>query len=151
MRVREKSVIDAPTRMGAGAAMSRRGLGEWIKRPVVETSHGSSPLTAVSGPDGLLATKLYLPRPPPGLVPRARLADLLEHGLARPFVLVCAPAGFGKTAMLADWCRSRQQQVAWLCVDAADNDPTRFWRLVVTALNRVRPGVVDRVFVIVNL
>lgn len=130
--------------------MSHRGLGEWIKRPVVETSHGSWPLTAVSGPDGLLATKLYLPRPPPGLVPRARLADLLEHGLALPFVLVCAPAGFGKTAMLADWCRSRQQQVAWLCVDAADNDPTRFWRHVVTALDRVRPGVDERAGLLLN-
>jgi LuxR family transcriptional regulator, maltose regulon positive regulatory protein len=112
---------------------------------VVETGRGSAPLAVVSGPESLLATKLYFPRPPSGLVPRPRLADLLEQGLAHPLVLVCAPAGFGKTALLADSCRQRRQQVAWLCLDAADNDPMRFWRHAVAALDRVRPGVGERV------
>jgi len=48
---------------------------------------------AVSGHDALLATKLHLPRPRPGFVPRPRLAARLDEGL----VLVCAPAGYGKT------------------------------------------------------
>ncbi len=59
----------------------------------------------MSGQDGLLATKLYVPRPRPGLVSRPRLADRLEEGLARGLVVVCAPAGSGKTVLLADWAR----------------------------------------------
>jgi LuxR family maltose regulon positive regulatory protein len=58
--------------------------------------------------------------------------------------LVCAPAGFGKTALLADWARSGNHPVAWLSLDAGDNDPARFWRHVVAALDRARPGIAER-------
>ena len=58
---------------------------------------------------------------------------------------MCAPAGFGKTALLADWARSGDRPVAWLSLDAADNDPVRFWRHVVAALDRARPGIGERV------
>ena len=61
---------------------------------------------AMSGQDVLLATKLHVPRPQPGFVPRRRLVEALDEGLARGRMLVCAPAGFGKTALLADWARS---------------------------------------------
>jgi LuxR family maltose regulon positive regulatory protein len=91
--------------------------------------------------DLLLATKLHVPGPRPGFVPRPRLMRTLGGGL----VLVCAPAGFGKTALLADWLRSGDRPVAWLSLDAGDNDPVRFWRHVVAALDRVRPGTGDRV------
>ena len=100
---------------------------------------------AGSGPDVLLATKLYVPRPRPGFVPRPRLAEALGEGLARRLILVCAPAGSGKTTMLADWARSGNRPVAWLSLDAADNDPARFWRHVVAALDRARPGIGERV------
>src|SRR6266516_2490808 len=96
---------------------------------------------ATSGQDVLLATKLYVPGPRPGFVPRPRLADRLEEGLARGLVLVCAPAGSGKTVLLADWARRRGRPVAWLSLDAADNDPARFWRHAVAALSQARPGV----------
>ncbi|HZD71125.1 MAG TPA: tetratricopeptide repeat protein [Actinomycetes bacterium] len=96
------------------------------------------------GSDGLLATKLYLPRPPLGFVPRPRLVGRLEEGLARGLVLVCAPAGFGKTSLLADWARRRGRVVAWLSLDEGDNDPARFWRHVVAALGRVCPGIVGQ-------
>ena len=59
--------------------------------------------------DALLATKLHMPAPRPGLVPRPRLAGQLDEGLARGVILVCAPAGYGKTAMLADWARRSEQ------------------------------------------
>jgi LuxR family transcriptional regulator, maltose regulon positive regulatory protein len=93
------------------------------------------------GSDGLLATKLYLPRPQPGLVARPWLLEGLEEALARELVLVCAPAGFGKTVLLADWARAGRRPVAWLSLDPGDNDPARFWRHVVAALDRVRPGI----------
>jgi LuxR family maltose regulon positive regulatory protein len=76
--------------------------------------------------DVLLATKLHVPGPRPGSVPRLRLADRLDEGLGRGLVLVCAPAGSGKTALLADWARRAQRPVAWLSLDEGDNDPARF-------------------------
>jgi LuxR family maltose regulon positive regulatory protein len=97
--------------------------------------------TAAPGQDALLATKLYLPRPQPGFVPRPRLVQALGQGLARGRVLVCAPAGFGKTSLLADWAGRDGRPVAWLGLDAGDNDPARFWRYAIAALERARPGL----------
>ena len=54
----------------------------------------------------------------------------------RAATLVCAPAGFGKTSLLADWARSGDRPVAWLSLDPGDNDPVRFWRYVAAALDR---------------
>ena len=99
----------------------------------------------MSGPDVLLVTKLHVPRPQPGFVPRPRLVEALGEGVARGRVLVCAPAGFGKTALLADWARGDGRPVAWLGLDAGDGDPARFWRYVVAALDRARPGLAGRV------
>jgi LuxR family maltose regulon positive regulatory protein len=96
---------------------------------------------AASERDVLLATKLHLPRPRPGLVPRPRLLERLSEGTARELTLVCAPAGFGKTALLADWSRRHSHPVAWLSLDAGDNDPARFWGHAVAALGRARAGV----------
>src|SRR5215469_9127607 len=99
---------------------------------------------AMSGQDVLLATKLHVPRPQPGFVPRQRLVQALGEGLARGRVLVCAPAGSGKTALLADWARGSGRPVAWLGLDGGDSDPARFWRYVVAALDRARPGLAGR-------
>ena len=93
----------------------------------------------------LLATKLYVPRPHPGFVVRPRLVDRLDQGLTRDLILVCAPAGSGKTALLADWAGRGQRPVAWLSLDGGDNDPARFWRHTAAALERVRPGIGGRV------
>jgi hypothetical protein len=103
------------------------------------------PSEVVSERDVLLATKLHVPRPRPDLVPRPRLAERLDEGVARGLMLVCAPAGYGKTILLADWVRRSQQPVAWLSLDVGDNDPARFWRHGVAALNQGRPGLAERV------
>jgi LuxR family transcriptional regulator, maltose regulon positive regulatory protein len=95
--------------------------------------------------DVLLATKLHVPGPPPGFVARPRLAARLDGGLARRMTLVCAPAGFGKTALLAAWASGGQRPVAWLSLDEGDNDPARFWRHVAAALERARPGISGRI------
>src|SRR6266536_1594473 len=97
---------------------------------MAEPPQAAPPRTGASGPDGLLATKLYAPRPQPGFVLRPRLVEGLDHGLAQGLTLVCAPAGFGKTALLADWAQRAQRPVAWLSLDPGDNDPARFWRHV---------------------
>ena len=95
--------------------------------------------------DVLLATKLHLPRPRPDLVPRPRLTARLDEGLARGLMLACAPAGYGKTVLLADWARRGGRPAGWLSLDAGDNDPARFWRHAVAALDRARPGISERV------
>ena len=101
--------------------------------------------TALSGRDVLLATKLHVPGRQPGFVPRPRLVQALGEGLARGRVLVCAPAGFGKTALLAAWARGAGRPTAWLSLDGDDSDPARFWRHAVAALDRARPGLAGRV------
>src|SRR5207247_7866613 len=112
---------------------------------MADPSVAAPPGGAMSGPDVLLATKLHVPRPQPGFVRRRRLVEALGEGLARGGVLVCAPAGFGKTALLADWARGGGRLVAWLGLDAGDSDPARFWRYAVAALDRARPGLAGRV------
>ena len=99
---------------------------------------------ATSERDVLLATKLNVPGMRPDLVPRPRLARRLDEGGGRGLVLACAPAGYGKTVLLAEWVRRGRRPVAWLSLDAADNDPARFWRHAVAALDRVRPGISER-------
>ena len=94
--------------------------------------------------DVLLATKLNVPGLRPDLVPRPRLAQRLDEGRERGLVLACAPAGYGKTVLLAEWVRRGRDPVAWLSLDAGDNDPVRFWRHIVAALGRVRPGISAR-------
>src|SRR5215211_1339805 len=105
----------------------------------------TSSAAATAAPDALLATKLHIPRTRPGFVARPRLVDRLAPAQAGELTLVCAPAGFGKTALLADWARRDPRPVAWLSLDDADNDPARFWRHLAAALETVCPGVADRV------
>jgi LuxR family transcriptional regulator, maltose regulon positive regulatory protein len=93
--------------------------------------------------DALVATKFHVPRA--GFVPRPRLLARLAQGVGRGLTLVCTPAGFGKTTLLGDWARRSRRPVAWLSLDAADNDPARFWRYVAEALERVRPGTCAKV------
>jgi LuxR family transcriptional regulator, maltose regulon positive regulatory protein len=100
---------------------------------------------ATASSDALLATKLHVPRTRPGFVVRPQLTDRLTKGTAGAIVLVCAPAGFGKSALLADWTRRDQRPVAWLSLDEGDNDPARFWRHAAAALDTVRPGVAQQV------
>jgi LuxR family maltose regulon positive regulatory protein len=85
----------------------------------------------------LLATKLYIPPPRPNVVPRPRLIARLNEGLHRKLTLIAAPAGFGKTTLVSAWVALCDQQVAWLSLDNADNDPTRFLTYFVVALQTI--------------
>ncbi|HWN00085.1 MAG TPA: AAA family ATPase, partial [Streptosporangiaceae bacterium] len=111
---------------------------------MAELSAAAPAEVAASEQDVLLTTKLHVPRLPVGFVPRPRLVEALDEGLARRLILVSAPAGFGKTALLADWGQRGDRRVAWLSLDAADNDSARFWRHAVAALDRACPGIAER-------
>jgi LuxR family transcriptional regulator, maltose regulon positive regulatory protein len=107
-------------------------------------SSTSSPDAAAAGARAdLLATKLNVPRAGE-LLGRSRLTERLDQGMTREVLLVCTPAGFGKTTLLAGWAASASWPVAWLSLDPEDNDPVRFWRYVVAALDRVRGGLAEQ-------
>ncbi|HLZ21178.1 MAG TPA: LuxR C-terminal-related transcriptional regulator [Ktedonobacterales bacterium] len=85
----------------------------------------------------LLETKFYVPRWRRGLVPRPRLSDRLNRGAESKLTLVSAPAGFGKTTLLADWLAAVAvdgRTVTWLSLDQSDNHPASFWTYLIAAL-----------------
>ncbi|MFL5655368.1 MAG: LuxR C-terminal-related transcriptional regulator [Ktedonobacteraceae bacterium] len=94
----------------------------------------------------LLSTKLALPRPRPSLVLRESLLARLDEGLEHKLTLLSAPAGFGKTTLVSEWIATRGERqdlppVAWVSLDAGDNDPVRFWRYVITACRSFQTNV----------
>jgi len=82
----------------------------------------------------LIQTKLHLPFTRPGLVPRPRLQEQIARGLRGPLTLVVAPAGFGKTTLVACCVANREMGVAWLSLDKNDNPSGRFLTYLVAAL-----------------
>jgi LuxR family transcriptional regulator, maltose regulon positive regulatory protein len=89
----------------------------------------------------ILATKLSMPSPRPKAVRRSRLLDKLSQGLSCRLILISAPAGFGKTTLLSDWLADGEHSVAWLSLDAGENDPARFLGYLVAAVQTVAPEV----------
>ena len=87
--------------------------------------------------DPILPTKLFIPQPRLNLVPRPRLLNCLDAALGGKLTLVSAPAGYGKTTLLAEWVQQVKIPVKWLSLDPGDNDPPRFWRYFVAALQSI--------------
>jgi LuxR family maltose regulon positive regulatory protein len=111
----------------------------------------------------LLSTKFHLPPARLDRVPRPRLVEALNNALraGHSLILIAAPAGFGKTTLVADWLSTltsisplplgepapatprgpsgagARVRAAWLSLDKDDNDPALFWRYVVAALQTV--------------
>ncbi len=94
----------------------------------------------------LAATKLRPPGPPARLVERARLGAVLDEADAGdvPLVLVSAPAGSGKSTLMAGWAAVHPGPVAWLQLEESDADPARFWVSVTAAIGRTNPEIAAR-------
>jgi len=110
--------------------------------------------------DWLVQTKLYPPPLREDVIPRSRLLDALHDALTSyPFTLISAPAGYGKTTLLAAYCAEERRskgaeemfplappppcspaQVAWLTLDEEDNDPARFLAYLIAALQHLNPA-----------
>jgi LuxR family maltose regulon positive regulatory protein len=90
----------------------------------------------------LLTTKLNIPPSQANLVARSRLIERLQECLSCNFVLISAPAGFGKTTLLSEWARQNQPRIhtAWISLDEGDNDPIRFWDYFIAALKTLQPA-----------
>lgn len=105
-------------------------------------------------PEPILTTRLWLPSLPTRIVTRPRLLERLCSQPDRRLTLICAPAGFGKTTLLAEWIHHaqgypgqdrldaslpdiRQTDFAWLALNEQDNDLRTFLRYLVAALQTV--------------
>jgi LuxR family maltose regulon positive regulatory protein len=79
----------------------------------------------------ILASKIAVPPAPPGLIDRPRLRGRLDEAVGKPLVLLSAPAGWGKTALLTSWVRggAAGHPAAWLTMEPAD-DVAGFWAYV---------------------
>src|SRR6266508_1726576 len=100
--------------------------------------------------DVLLSTKFGIPRIQRDLLARSHLVSSLEEATKRELVLVSTPAGFGKTTLLASWARNTERPVAWLSLDGDDNDPVRFWRYIIAAVDRVHKGIGEHTLSLFN-
>lgn len=83
----------------------------------------------------LLKTKLFIPPIRSKRVARSGLIVRMNDSQDKALILVSAPAGFGKTTLLAEWVAQAGLPVAWLSLDTGDNNPNRFLRYVIAALN----------------
>jgi LuxR family transcriptional regulator, maltose regulon positive regulatory protein len=108
---------------------------------VARDAYPSVKVTSAS--NTLLRTKLYVPQSRADVVVRSRLLKHLNAGLSSKLTLVSAPAGFGKTSLLSSWQDVNKTPLAWVSLDAQDNNPIHFWRYVTAALDTLEPGLIS--------
>ena len=104
------------------------------------TATGGRAQDDADAPAPLAEAKIALPGVRRGTINRRRVRRLLNAGQYASLTLVAAPAGYGKTTAVRSWCATVEAGLAWVTLDARDNDPARLWRYLATAVNRVRPG-----------
>jgi len=88
----------------------------------------------------ILSTKLFRPAPRAGVIVRRRLINKIEQGVQTKLVLVSAPPGFGKTTLISGWAQDSKIPVGWVSLDERDNDPTRFLKYLIAALQTIESG-----------
>ena len=90
--------------------------------------------------------KVRAPRPTQGQVARDRLIRQLDEGFGVKLTVISAPAGFGKTTLLAQWLETSQAadfRYAWVSLDFADNDAVRLIHHCILAIGQAQPGLAD--------
>jgi LuxR family maltose regulon positive regulatory protein len=134
----KEALTQAPSKKVISVQRSRRAT---IKEAPARNGDTSSTLSTKPGiqRDLLLLTKLHRPRPHSRLVSRPHLVDRLQQGMERTLTLISAPAGFGKTTLLAQWIEESKMPVSWLSLEPEDNDPVRFLTYLVVALQMQDP------------
>ena len=99
-------------------------------------------MAATEVPFELVEVKLAPPSPRPGTVAKEAVIGQLSGGTV-PLATVVAPAGYGKTTLLARWAQADPRPFAWVALDGQDDDPVVLLRYIAAAMHRVRqdPGL----------
>jgi LuxR family maltose regulon positive regulatory protein len=84
-------------------------------------------------------TRFFVPPLSAARIERPRLLARLRAP-DRPIVLLLAPTGYGKTTLLADWLATDGLRAAWVSLEAVDDDPVRFWMVVIAGIEAAVPG-----------
>ena len=118
------------------------GVERGEERPEYDRDAVSGLPYARAGPDVPIESKLHAPGPRREWVERPALIEYLAASTAR-LVLVDAPAGFGKTTLVAQWrsAAGEERPFAWISLDPGDDDPGRLWWYIVCALQRACPEI----------
>ncbi len=96
-------------------------------------------ITTEQGHSPIIKTKLFRPRLSPNLVPRPHLIERLNQGLECELSLVAAPAGYGKTTLVASWLQESGLPAAWLSLDKKDDDLIVLLRYMLAAIRCLFP------------
>ena len=101
----------------------------------------------------LLAAKSAPPAIRDQLIDRTALIEILSKEPSQKLTLISAPAGWGKTTLLAQWATGghTDRPRGWLSLDSSDNDPTRFWACAIAALDTASPGVASRALELIRM
>ncbi|WP_336760873.1 LuxR C-terminal-related transcriptional regulator [Paenibacillus sp. USHLN196] len=91
----------------------------------------------------ILSTKLTIPVQRSHVVDRPRLYVRLDEGMQAKLILVSAPAGSGKTLLVNQWVKSSSIDTAWLSLEEADNDPSRFLTYLCASLQTIVPQLAE--------
>src|SRR6266581_4904018 len=103
----------------------------------------SEPVATTGSLRSLMRTKLYRPRSGSDIIPRSRLIERLNAALNGEITLVCAPAGFGKSTLLAQWVQTIDRPNAWLSLDEHDNELPVFVQSLAAALQTAFPDAFE--------
>ena len=114
--------MSAEHRVRAQTGVGARGAADAEAQPLAEAK--------ISAP--VLRTRL---------IDRPHVHEALDASSAAALTLVAAPAGYGKTTAVRAWCARGDLALAWVRLDAHDNDPVRLWTSIATAIDRIRPGL----------
>ncbi|MCZ4373402.1 LuxR C-terminal-related transcriptional regulator [Vibrio diazotrophicus] len=85
----------------------------------------------------IIKTKLYIPEPKSNYVVRQVLSEKLKQIINTKLTLVSAPAGFGKSNLVADWCSRKEEKLAWLSLDSNDKNTDTFLSYLIAAFREV--------------
>ncbi len=101
--------------------------------------------------DIFLTTKLFMPPTPSKTLRREALLDALQEGLSpeKRLVLVCAPAGYGKTTLVCGWLRGIPN-VCWYSLEESDNDPGQFLAYLIASLQKIFPRIGEKALGFLN-
>ena len=155
----EKRFVDDMLKAGAAAYVLKDSAPEdlvvairaalrgecFLSPPILETvvSGYRESVEGAPRPPFILQTKLHRPPLPPDLVVRTPVLERLDAGRDQPLTLVSAPAGYGKSLLIASWVARGNQPSAWLCLDADDSEVTQFLAYLVATVRRVFPDACE--------